>query len=156
MCSLHLTHPSTHLEQWAAITAAPGEQLGVWCVAQGFHLSRGHFLPEPRFELTTSDYKSNAPSTRHRLPPKSHDTLPQSSSLQYGAVILSPLQKSTPKAWCFHPHASRLEWCSWDCTHPSSSSKQGEWSLYQKVLFWSHLTRWPSPMPPLDHPDGLW
>ncbi len=37
MCSLHLTHPSvhTHLEQWAANTAAPGEQLGVWCLAQG-------------------------------------------------------------------------------------------------------------------------
>ncbi len=43
MCSLHLTHPSahTHLEQWAADTVAPGEQLGVWCLAQGSHLSRG-------------------------------------------------------------------------------------------------------------------
>ncbi len=77
------------------------------------------------------------------------------SSPQYGAVVLSPLQRSTPKAWCFHPHAARLGWCSWDCTHPSSS-KHGEWSLYQNVLFWSHLTTWPSPMPPLDHPDGLW
>ncbi len=26
MCSLHLTHPSVHLEQWAADCAAPGEQ----------------------------------------------------------------------------------------------------------------------------------
>jgi len=77
------------------------------------------------------------------------------SSSQYGAVVLSPLQKSTPKTWCFLPHVSRLGWCSWDCTHPSSS-KCGEWSLYQKALFWSHLTTWPSPMPPLDHPDGLW
>ncbi len=34
-----------------------------------------------------------------------------------------------PKAWCFHPHSSQLGWCSWDCTHPSSS-KHGEWSLY--------------------------
>ncbi len=25
-----------------------------------------------------------------------------------------------------------------------------------KVIFWSHLTTLPSPMPPLDHPDGLW
>ncbi len=74
----------------------------------------------------------------------------------YGAVVLSPLQKSTPKAWCFHPHTSRLGWCSWDCTNPSSSSKHGKRSLYQKVLFWSHLTTWPSPMAPLDHPDGLW
>ncbi len=24
------------------------------------------------------------------------------------------------------------------------------------VLFWSHLTTWPSPKHPLDHPDGLW
>ncbi len=50
MCSLHLTHPSAHtLEQWAADIAAPGEQLGVRCLAQGFHLSRGHFLPEPGY-----------------------------------------------------------------------------------------------------------
>ncbi len=43
----------THLEQWAADTAAPGEQLGVWCLAQGSHLSRGQFLLETRFEPTT-------------------------------------------------------------------------------------------------------
>ncbi len=67
ICALHLTHPNcthtavnthtvnTHLEQWAAIyAAAPGEQLGVRCLAQG-HLSRfiegvesaGHPLPPP-------------------------------------------------------------------------------------------------------------
>ncbi len=35
------TAVNTHPEQWAAIyAAAPGEQLGVWCLAQG-HLSRG-------------------------------------------------------------------------------------------------------------------
>ncbi len=49
MCSLHLTHPSahthTHLEQRAASGAAPGGQLGVRCLAQGSHLSRGQFLP---------------------------------------------------------------------------------------------------------------
>ncbi len=40
MGSQHLTHPSahTHLAQWAANTAAPGEQLGVRCLAQGSHL----------------------------------------------------------------------------------------------------------------------
>ncbi len=58
---------NTHLEQWAAIHAAVlGEQLGVWCLAQG-HLSRGfeggenavHSLPlptipaGPRLELAT-------------------------------------------------------------------------------------------------------
>ncbi len=37
----------THLEQWAADIVAPGEQLGVRCLAQGSHLSCGHFLPEP-------------------------------------------------------------------------------------------------------------
>ncbi len=75
--ALHLSHPkcthththtvNTHPEQWAAIyAAAPGEQLGVQCLAQG-HLSRGiegeesavHSLPPttipagPRLELTT-------------------------------------------------------------------------------------------------------
>ncbi len=58
----------THLEQWAADTAALGEQLGVQCFAQGSHLSRGQFLPEPRYEPTTSDYKSNALFARPRLP----------------------------------------------------------------------------------------
>ncbi len=42
--------------KWAADIAAPGEQLGVWCLAQGSHLSRGHFLPEPGFEPTTLGY----------------------------------------------------------------------------------------------------
>ncbi len=57
MCSLHLTHQvHTHLEQWAADAAAPGEQLGGQCLAQGSHLSRGHFLPEPGFEPTTLGY----------------------------------------------------------------------------------------------------
>ncbi len=51
----------THLEQWAADDAEPGEQLGVRCLDQG---SRGQFLPEPRFEPTTSGYKSDALSTR--------------------------------------------------------------------------------------------
>ncbi len=48
ICALHLNHPkcthtavNTHPEQWAAIyAAAPGEQLGVRCLAQG-HLSHG-------------------------------------------------------------------------------------------------------------------
>ncbi len=30
-----------HPEQWAANAVAPGEQLGVRCLAQGSHLSRG-------------------------------------------------------------------------------------------------------------------
>uniref|UniRef100_A0A672MTH6 Kinesin-like protein n=1 Tax=Sinocyclocheilus grahami TaxID=75366 RepID=A0A672MTH6_SINGR len=62
MVTLH-THSSehTHPEQWAAIyAAAPGEQLGVWCLAQG-HLSRGieggesnvHSLPPPTIPAGT-------------------------------------------------------------------------------------------------------
>ncbi len=54
----------THLEQWAS-----GEQLGVWCLAQGSHLSRGQFLPEPRFEPTTSGYKSDALAIRATTAP---------------------------------------------------------------------------------------
>ena len=57
---------------------------------------------------------------------------PHPSSPQYGAVVLSPLQKSIPKEWCFHLHASWLGWCSWGCTYSSSSSKHGEWSLDKK------------------------
>ncbi len=36
------------------------QKYGVRCLAQGSHLSCGQFLPEPRFEPTTSGYKSNA------------------------------------------------------------------------------------------------
>ncbi len=36
-----LTVVNAHPEQWAVIAAAPREQLGVRCLAQGSHLSRG-------------------------------------------------------------------------------------------------------------------
>ncbi len=53
------THTHTHTHTPGAVgththtpgavnAAAPGEQLGVRCLAQGSHLSRGQFLPEPR------------------------------------------------------------------------------------------------------------
>ncbi len=58
----------THLEQWTADAAAPGS-LGVRCLARGSHLSRGQFLPEPRFKPTTSGYKSNALSIRATTAP---------------------------------------------------------------------------------------
>ncbi len=60
----------THLEQWAADAGAPREQLGVQCLAQVSHLSRGQFLPEPRFEPTTSGYKSDVLSIRAMTAPK--------------------------------------------------------------------------------------
>ncbi len=43
---------------------------GVRCLDQVSHLSRGQFLPELRFEPTTSGYKSDARSIRPRLPPR--------------------------------------------------------------------------------------
>ncbi len=55
----------TDLEQWAADAA---EHLGVRCLAQGSHLNCGQFLLEPRFEPTTSGYKSNALSIRPPQP----------------------------------------------------------------------------------------
>ncbi len=76
MCSLH-----THLEQWAPQCQL--EQVGVRCLAQGSHLSRGPFLPQPRFEPTTSNYKSNALSTRPRLPNwKTAERASQESNLE--------------------------------------------------------------------------
>ncbi len=52
---------NTHPEQWAANAAVPGEQLGVSCLAQGSHLSRGieggaragHSLPPPTIPAGT-------------------------------------------------------------------------------------------------------
>ncbi len=85
------THRHTHLEQWAhththtpgAVNAvAPGEQLGVRCLAQGSHLSRGQFLPEPR-------------THNLRLPP---------SSDSFSASLLHP--NSSPLIY-FIPHQGR-------------------------------------------------
>ncbi len=90
ICALHLTHPNAHTqkwihthththtvntrpEQWAANAAAPGEQLGVRCLAQG-HLSRGieggesavHSLPPPTIpagpETRTRDLRVTSPT----------------------------------------------------------------------------------------------
>ncbi len=63
-----------HPEQWAANAAAPGEQLGVRCLAQGSHLSRGieggesagYSLPPPtipaRPETRTHDLRVTSPT----------------------------------------------------------------------------------------------
>ncbi len=71
-----LTVVNTHPEQWAAIAAAPGEQLGVWCLAQGSHFICGieggensHYsLPPPTIpagpEIQTHNLRSDALSIR--------------------------------------------------------------------------------------------
>ncbi len=57
-------NPSKCTHTWSS--GQPGSSWG--CLAQASHLSRGQFLPEPRFEPKTSVYKSNALSIRPRLP----------------------------------------------------------------------------------------
>ncbi len=76
----HIHNYTEYNQQWNVFSAfnpseythdaaAPGEQLGVRCLAQGSHLSRGQFLPEPRFEPTTSGYKSDDLSIRATTAP---------------------------------------------------------------------------------------
>ncbi len=76
-----------HLEQWAANAVEPGEQLGVRCLAQGSHLSRGieggesagYSLPPPtipaRPEIRTEDLRVTS-TTRY---PLGHDCLIEDS-----------------------------------------------------------------------------
>ncbi len=71
--SEHTHTVNTHPEQWAAVyAAAPGEQLGVRCLAQG-HLSRGIeggeralYIHSPH--LQPLDYESDSLTIRPRLP----------------------------------------------------------------------------------------
>ncbi len=65
----HTHTVNSHPEQWAANAAAPGEQLGVRCLAQGSHLSPHDnscrtWDSNPR----PSGYKSDSLSIRPRLP----------------------------------------------------------------------------------------
>ncbi len=61
---------NTHPEQWAAIyAAAPGEQLGVQCLAQG-HLSRG--IEGGESTVQPLDYESDSLTIRPRLPQYLH------------------------------------------------------------------------------------
>ncbi len=58
-------NPSKCTHTWSSgqpTLRRPGSSWGF--SAQGSHLSRGQFLPEPRFEPTTSGYKSDALSIR--------------------------------------------------------------------------------------------
>ncbi len=99
---------NTHPEQWAANAAAPGDQLGVRCLAQGSHLSRGigggestgyllhwQFLQEMR--LSTSPY------IRPRLPRTTHC-------------------EHTPGVWCSNSRPSDYE----TDTLPNCANDAGE------------------------------
>ncbi len=81
--SEHTHTVNTHPEQWAAIyAAAPGEQLGVRCRAQG-HLSHGieaeesavhslthlQFLPTRDSNSQPFDYETDSLTIRPQLPP---------------------------------------------------------------------------------------
>ncbi len=91
ICALHLTHPSAHTP------GAVGR-----CLAQGSHLSRGQLLPEPRFEPTTSGYKSNTLSIRLRLPHMHHETNQYASqaSLSSHVYTLNACMRNNQSSGC--------------------------------------------------------
>ncbi len=82
ICALHLTHPSAHTRNSGQPTLRrPGSSWGFGALLNGLtsvvvlkvertlviHFPHWQFLPEPRFEPTTSGYKSDALSIRPRL-----------------------------------------------------------------------------------------
>ncbi len=74
---------NTHPEQWAANAAAPREQLGVWCLAQGSHLSRGI---------------EGGESAGYSLPPPTIPAGPETQTLDLWvtSLILYPLGHDCP------------------------------------------------------------
>ncbi len=109
--SEHTHTVNTHPEQWAAIyAAAPGEQLGVRCLAQG-HLSRGieggesavHSLPPTynscRPETRTRNLSITSPDSltiRPRLPQSRHHLYNMSNHLENnGNMLLNKLHNFT-------------------------------------------------------------
>ncbi len=77
LCSLHLTH----LEQWAADCAAPGEQSWTSCRSQDSK-------PQP---WVTSGFKYNALSIR----PMTAAIRPTTAANSYNYIVQSPLQRTT-------------------------------------------------------------
>ncbi len=62
MCSLHLTYPSAHTPGAVGSRRCGARgAVGVQCLAQGSHLSRGQVLPELRFEPTTYPLEPRLP-----------------------------------------------------------------------------------------------
>ncbi len=90
----------------------PGSS-GVQCLAQGSQISCGQFLPEPRFERTTSGYKSDALSIRATT--ADFNGLSTSVEMHLNCLIFFNLyQKSFESRWL-----SREKWitlvlcCDW-------------------------------------------
>ncbi len=109
ICALHLTHPSahtqqsthththtanTHPEQWAANAAA---QLGVRCLAQGSHLSRGI---------------EGGESTGYSLPPPTVLAGPETRThdLRVTSPILYPLVRDCPTGLYLTQHFLECVW----------------------------------------------
>ncbi len=66
MCSLHLIHPSAQ-HTWSSgqpTLRRPGSSWGFGALLKGLTSVVNNSLPEPRFEPTTSGYKSDALSIR--------------------------------------------------------------------------------------------
>ncbi len=70
-----------HPEQWVANSVAPGEQLGIRCLAQGSHLSRGieggestgYSLPPPTIPAGPETWTHDLRVTSPTLYPLGHD-----------------------------------------------------------------------------------
>ncbi len=80
----------THLEQWAAICAAPGEQSWTSCRSRDSN-------PQP---WVTSGFKSNALSTRPRLPAGLVSGF-SPSELVFGHNARGPLKTLKEEILCF-------------------------------------------------------
>ncbi len=64
------------------------------CLVQGSHFSREQFLPEPRFEPTTSGYKSNTLSTRATTAPVIH------VFITVGQILKRNWNENIFETWC--------------------------------------------------------
>ncbi len=84
------TAVNTHPEQRAANAAVPGEQLGVQCLAQGSHLSRGIEGGE------SAGYSLPPPTIPARPETRTHD-------LQVTSPTLYPLGHDFPHGWMKDP-----------------------------------------------------
>ncbi len=125
---------NSHPEQWAANAAAPVEQLGVRCLAQGFNLSRGieggekalviHSPPPPTITARPETRTCNLRVTSPTLYPLGHDSLEEllshyspSCALRSGHLVVPRISKPTvggrsfsyfaPKLWNNLPNTAR-------------------------------------------------